>query len=107
MNNYEAIKNKLLEDSDNIAFWVSDEYRFGACYDCAPVSGMQITMVLEDVEEVLVIVILPAVEPDHYDAWMRFAGPNDMIYLHHGHASSLEQFKADFIENLPLYLETE
>lgn len=104
MSTFEEIKQKLQSDPDSCGVWVGDGWSMAASYDQAEIRGYQLTMMVDDIEDVFVVVILPGDESGHYDAWVRRMGHTEMVHLYNGQAADLELLKAQLLEKLPDYL---
>ena len=61
-------------------------------------------MMVDEIDDVFVVIILPGDESGHYDAWVRRMSHTDMVHLYHGQAADLEDMKKQLLEKLPDYL---
>ena len=90
----EVIKAKLLEDAKLMGGWTEDDRMVQFFADRREVGMTELTMLFRDstgAEALMYIVLIPSVEPRHYDAWMRKPDEDSMHLLLHCKAADLDE----------------
>ena len=98
------LRQRLLEDADILGGWMGDDYSVQFYADKRDVDGAELTMLLRDSdgkEELVYIILMPSVEPRHYDAWMRKTGEQNMRLLLHCKAADLYEMHHQLMLRLP------
>lgn len=104
MTKIDKVTHKLRNDPDGTIMWMDGGYLPTGGYDSEEISGIQISMILEDHSDVYIITVLPGDEYSTYDAWLRRIGSTDMIHMLSKCARDPEDVVVAAKECLPDYI---
>ena len=105
MSKIDHIRHRLCTDPDACIGWLDGGYLPNAFYETAEVTGIQLSLMLDQHEEVYVLLVLPGDEYGTYDAWLRRMGSDDMVHMLSKRVRDPEDAIVAALENLPDYID--
>lgn len=104
MSKINSIKRRLCTDPDGMLGWMDGGYLPHVSYESTEITGVQLSLMLDEHDDVYILTILPGDEYSAYDAWLRRMGSDDMVHMLTKRARNPEDVVVAAIENLPDFI---
>ena len=104
MSKINQTKHRLRTDPHGMLGWMDGGQLPHVSYESTEITGIQLSLMLEGHEDVYILSILPSDEYNHYDAWIRRMGSDDMVHMLTKRARDPEDVVVAALGELPEYI---
>ena len=104
MSKINNLKRRLKADPGGMLAWMDGGYLPQVSYESAEITGIQLSLMLEGLEDVYILSILPGDEYGQFDAWLRRMGSADMVHMLTKRARDPEDVVVAALSELPEYI---
>ena len=104
MSKINNLKRRLKADPDGMLGWMDGGYLPQVSYESAEITGIQLSLMLEDHDDVYILTVLPGDEYGQFDAWLRRMGSDDMTHMLTKRARDPEDVVVAALSELPEFI---
>lgn len=104
MSKINNLKRRLKADPDGMLGWMDGGHLPQVSYESSEITGIQLSLMLEGLEDVYILSILPGDEYGQYDVWLRRMGSEDMLHMLSRRTRDPEDVVITALGELPEYI---